>query len=220
MKNHYKLLNILTTATPEEIKEAYARTRAKWIASDLPEEEVSAALATLDEAYAILSDPGERTNYDRSISASADAAEPTALTLLERPATIVRPESLTPLVQQLCPYCDTPNPVQATMCLQCGKQISRPCPNCGQAVMLNQSVCSRCNTFVPEYDQRRMTQAMIVEQKTQAERTESEAKVQALESGHRVRAVQGVIFWVLVGMACIALTVLPILIYQYIINKP
>jgi ribosomal protein L40E len=220
MENYYAVLKVLTTATPEEIKGAYSRSRAKLMASVLDDPEMESALAALDKAYAVLSDPGERANYDRSLGSSVDAASPTALTLLERPATIMRPETPVPVVQQLCPNCGAPNPVQATTCLQCGQQISRPCPSCGQAVPLNQSVCSRCNTFLPEYDQRRMTQAIIAEQKTQDERRESEAKLQALESGHRVRAIQGVIFWVIVGLACIALTVIPILVYQYIINKP
>ena len=220
MENYYKLLNLLTTATPDEIRDAYARSRAKLMSSNLAEPGLVSMLAALDKAYAVLSDPSERTNYDRSLGTPADPASPTALTLLDRPATITLPESPAPIVQQPCPYCGAPNPVQATMCAQCGQQISRPCPSCGHAVPLNQSVCSRCNTFLPEYDQRRMTQALVTEQKTQVERRESEAKVQALESGHRVRAAQGVLFWLLFSLACIALTVIPFLIFRYVLNKP
>jgi hypothetical protein len=87
-------------------------------------------------------------------------------------------------------------------------------------VQLTQTVCSRCNTFLPEYDQRRVAHAMITEQKTQAERREGEARVQALEAGHRVRAIQGVFFWILVALACLALTIIPIVIYYYVINNP
>jgi len=220
MENYYKLLNLLTTASPDEIKESYARSRAKLMSSNMEEPGLTSTLEALDQAYAVLIDPSERTNYDRSLGAPADPAAPMALTLLDRPATIMRPESPTPVIQQPCPYCGAPNPVQATTCVQCGQQISRPCPSCGHPVPLSQSVCSRCNTFLPEYDQRRMTQAIITEQKTLADRRESEAKVQALESGHRVRAAQGVLFWLLFSLACIALTVIPFLIFRYVLNKP
>ena len=220
MENFYQTLGILPTASFKEIKEAYSRMRADLLSSDLDDSELSFKIESLESAYAILSDPGERANYDRSLTANANTGSPTALTLMERPGTILKPEFATPQVQQVCPYCGTPNPVQASICLQCGQQMTRPCPSCGQAVVLTQSVCSRCNTFLPEYDQKRLAQALVVEQKTQSNRQESESKVQALEAHHRTRAVQGILFWILVGLGCIALTVIPIFIYNYILNSP
>ena len=221
MENFYQILGILPTASFEEIKEAYSRTRADLLSSNLDDSELSFKIESLESAYAILSDPGERANYDRSLTANANAGSSTALTLMERPGTILKPKSpTTPQVQQVCPYCGTPNPAQASVCLQCGQQMTRPCPSCGQAVMLTQSVCSRCNTFLPEYDQKRLAQALVVEQKTQSGRQESESKAQALEAHHRTRAAQGVLFWVIVGLGCVALTVIPIFIYNYILNTP
>lgn len=220
MENLYHELDLLPTATSDEIKEAYSRLRAKLISSGMEEAELSPKITELEKAYSILSTPNERAKYDRSLGALANSNSMTALTVLERPATILRPETPAPQVQQPCPYCGLPNPIQASMCVKCGQQITRPCPSCGQAVLLTQSVCSRCNTFLPEYDQRRLAQAMIVEQKTQNERLTSEAKVESLESGHRVRAVRGLFFWILVSLACIVLTVIPILIFNRILNNP
>lgn len=219
MDNLYRALEVLPTATPDEIKEAYSRLRAKFMASEMENPELTAKLSELEAAYAILSDPSERTNYDRSLG-SVNSSTQTALTVLDQPATILRPEVATPLVQQPCPYCGVPNPIQATMCRQCGQQISRPCPNCGHTVQLGQTVCPRCNTLLSEYDQRRLAQSLIVEHKTQTERLEGESKVQALEAGHRVRAAQGVVFWIIVALGCIALTVVPFLIFNYILNQP
>jgi ribosomal protein L40E len=220
MENFYHELGLLPTATSDEIKEAYSRLRAKLIASGMEEVELSLKTTELEKAYSTLSDANERASYDRSLGAQAHSSSTTALSVLERPATILRSEIPAPQVQQPCPYCGAPNPIQASMCVQCGQQITRPCPNCGQAVLLTQSVCSRCNTFLPEYDQRRLAQAIIVEQKTQNERLTSESKVQALEAGHRARGVRGVFFWFLVGFACIVLTVTPILIFNYVMNNP
>lgn len=219
MENHYHELGLLPTATTNEIKESYSRLRAKLISSGLEESEVASKIADMESAYIILSDPNERANYDRSLGATAGSSPATGLALLERPTTLLRPETPTPQIQQPCPHCGAPNPIQASMCMQCGQQITRPCPSCGQAILLTQSVCSRCNTFLPEYDQRRLVQAVIVEQKTKNERLESESNVQALEAGHRVRAAQGVAFWLLVSLGCIALTVLPIVIFYYVMNN-
>lgn len=220
MGNLYQELELLPTATSDEIKEAFSRQRAKLISSGMDESALSSKLTELEKAYSTLSDPNERSSYDRSLVAMANSTSSSALTVLEKPATILRSEAPTPQVHQPCPYCGAPNPIQASMCGQCGQQITRPCPSCGQAVLLTQSVCARCNTFLPEYDQRRLAQAIIAEQKTQNERLASEARVQTLEAGHRVRAARGVLFWLLVSLACIALTTIPILIFNYILNKP
>ena len=220
MENLYHVLGVLPTASLEEIKEAYLRVRAELATSGLDASEVLTKTKSLESAFAVLSDSGERANHDRSMTESANSSSSTALTLLERPGTILRPAAPTPQGQQICPYCGAPNPIQASVCLQCEQQMTRPCPNCGQAVMLTQSVCSRCNAFLPEYDQKRLAEALVAEQKTQSVRLKSEAKVQALEAHHRVRAVQGVFFWALVGLGCVSLTVIPILIYNYILSSP
>lgn len=219
MDTLYHTLNLLPTASQDEIKDAYSRLRAQLMASDLGDAELTPRLSEIETAYAILSDPNERSNYDRSLNSSNSNLQ-TSITVLDQPATILRPEVTAPLVRQPCPYCGTPNPIQATMCSQCGQQISRPCPNCGHSIQLGQSVCPRCSTLLSEYDQRRLVQSLIVEHKTQTERLESESKVQTLEAGHRVRAAQGVVFWIIVGLGCIVLTAVPFLIINYILNQP
>lgn len=221
MENLYEVIGVLPTASALEIKEAYSRASARLISSGLPEAEISTRLAGLDQAFALLGDPGTRTEYDHVLSAQASPTSASALTLLERPATIMRPEApQTPLIQQPCPYCGAPNPLQASVCAGCGNQISRPCPSCGQAVLLSQPVCPRCATFLPEYDQRRAAQALIAEQKIQADRRASEANTQALEEGHRLRASQGLVFWLVVAIACMILASIPFVVYTLVMNRP
>jgi ribosomal protein L40E len=204
MADPYQILNLHLTATPAEVQAAYARERAKLLADSPPgEEQTAQQLQAVDDAYATLIEPTRRAAYDQS------ASNKLALATTSQPNAIVIPSSSpNPILQQACPHCGALNPIQATMCLQCGQQVSRPCPNCSYSVLLNQTVCPRCNTFIPEYDQRRFAEGISVERKTQQERIESEIRVQTLEEGHRVRAGQGAIFWLVVFGLCIGITVL------------
>lgn len=218
MDNLYRVLEILPTASQEEVREAYARRRANLLAQNAQEPGLALQLADLDSAFVTLGDPDQRANYDRSLK-GADPGGQTSIMKLDEPTAILRPDIVTPLVQQPCPYCSAPNPIQATICVQCQRQIARPCPNCGHSVQLGQPVCPRCNTYLKEYDERRMMQSAIVEDKTKMERLEGETSVQALEAGHRVRAAYGVVFWAIVALACVVLTVGPILLYVFILNQ-
>ena len=92
--------------------------------------------------------------------------------------------------------------------------MTRPCPNCGQPGELNKKVCARCQTFIPEYDQRNYAQAVAVAQQTQQERREAAAKHQVLVNAQRAMARQGAIFWLFVTVACSALTILAFVLYS------
>jgi hypothetical protein len=220
MENLYQILGVLPTASAQEIKDAYVREREKSMQSGLAEEQAAPWLAELDKAFALLGDPGARAEYDRALTSLVKTETPTALTFVERPATILRPESSLPQVEQRCPYCSAVNPLQASVCGTCGRQISNPCPNCGQPVILITSVCPRCNTFIPEYKERRTVQAEVVEKKTWSERRESEASVYALEEGHRNRAAQGIVFWMVVILACCGLSAIPFVVFYLVMNRP
>ncbi len=82
-KNYYAILGILPNATSDDIRSAYKR-RAKELHPDHYGENSSPFLE-VQEAYGVLSDPGHRSNYDRSIRKLADA-----------PSNIAEIESLRP----------------------------------------------------------------------------------------------------------------------------
>ncbi len=220
MADLYQTLGVLPTAMPDEITTAYARERARLIAQEAAAEAgnpgAAGQLQALDEAYATLSDASRRAAYDRS---AGGGSSPGALIVSTQPNAIVVPQTPVPVVQQACPHCGALNPVQATMCSQCGQQVSRSCPNCGQPVLLNQTVCPRCNTVLKEYDLRRYAEAVVVEKYVNEDRSASEARVQAAEAVHRVRAVQGMFFWLVVCGTCVGLMVLAVLAFNYFLQR-
>lgn len=97
---------------------------------------------------------------------------------------------------RVCPHCGVTNPGQATMCIACGRQVTRPCPNCGQATTLGQMICDRCHVHIPEYDQRRYGEAAAAGHDVQEQRREAVASVGTLEAMNRQRNMQAVLFWI------------------------
>jgi molecular chaperone DnaJ len=67
-KNYYKILGILPTATPRDVRDAYRRS-AKELHPDHYGENSSPFLE-VQEAYGVLSDPDHRSRYDRRVLAS------------------------------------------------------------------------------------------------------------------------------------------------------
>jgi hypothetical protein len=71
-KNYYAILGVLPTATLEEIRSAYRR-RAKQYHPDHFGKD-SAQFLNIQEAYDVLSDPANRTTYDRRWGAGGEGA--------------------------------------------------------------------------------------------------------------------------------------------------
>lgn len=212
MTDLYRVLNLLPTATAQEIQAGYARERARTIAEIEDPDEAARCLAALDEAYATLSDASRRVAYDQSRASKASEA----LIPAQLPTPIAAPQApATPVAQQPCPHCGALNPVQATMCGQCKRQVSRPCPVCGQPVILGQVVCPRCNTFIPEYDQRRFAEGLATAQRVQNERTESDAKAEVIGKAYQAAAKRGMVFWTILLLVLCIVTVLAVAVFNY-----
>lgn len=207
MEDLYRLLGLMPTATPVEIRDAYGRKRAELIEGAAEAEDGHASeLASLDEAYMTLIDPGRRALYDRSLT---DATDRNYIVPARDPTTIVAAETPSiPVVQKRCPHCGALNPDKATVCRECGQQMSRPCPHCGSPVSLSDDVCSRCETVLAEYDKRRFTEATVVQQRVREERAASRLRVEALEEVHAEGRREGVVFWAVVIALCITLPLL------------
>lgn len=217
MKDYYAYLEIPETATAEQIEAVYHRKRTRLQFAELDEEVRRAQLQQLDEAYAVLQDKVRPTKAEpaKELEPIQDDVESKAIAPQGANLSLapLQPQQTRP--QRRCPYCQALNPAQATMCLNCGEQISRPCPACGQMIALDEKICPRCDTIIPEYDQRRFVEAETIQKRVEDERRASKVRVDALEAIHRINARLGVIFWLIVMVLCVGLTVATSLLYTY-----
>jgi hypothetical protein len=89
--NHYELLHLPVTASPQELRAAF-RSLSKLYHPDttqLPVAQAEVAFRQLQQAYAVLSDPASRRAYDQLLNLSprpsAAATPPLRRTLTARP---------------------------------------------------------------------------------------------------------------------------------------
>ncbi len=210
--DYYEHLGIPITATLEEIKSAYLHKRAELQSSEVDEPQRETQLQGLDKAYSVLIDAAQNT---ATHSPEPESSGGTVLALKKTGGDLTLSQIPQPKLQRPCPHCGALNPIQATMCLTCGQQMARPCPACGQLVLLTDPVCPRCDTVIPEYDRRRFAEAEIIQKQVTDERRTSSARVDALETIHRINARLGVVFWLIVIMLCVGLTLITAFLYNY-----
>jgi molecular chaperone DnaJ len=65
MQDYYELLGVSKSASPEDIKSAYRKLALKYHPDRNKEEGASEKFASINNAYAALSDPEKRAHYDR-----------------------------------------------------------------------------------------------------------------------------------------------------------
>jgi curved DNA-binding protein len=64
--NYYAVLGLARDASADEIQQAY-RTRAKQDHPDTSAQDTTAVMQQLNEIYAVLGDPQQRQQYDRTL---------------------------------------------------------------------------------------------------------------------------------------------------------
>jgi len=74
-RDYYEILAVDVKATPEEIKQAYRKQAIKWHPDKNPSDDAKERFQEIGEAYAVLSDPNERSWYDHHKDQILRAAE-------------------------------------------------------------------------------------------------------------------------------------------------
>lgn len=68
MANHYDTLEVNSTASQTEIKQAYRRLAKQYHPDRNPEVDSHERITRINAAYEVLSDPNQRQSYDRALS--------------------------------------------------------------------------------------------------------------------------------------------------------
>jgi len=71
---HYDVLRVTRDAPPEVIRAAYKALSQKWHPDRNPSPDASAVMQALNTAYAVLSNPSKRADYDRSLHAAGSGS--------------------------------------------------------------------------------------------------------------------------------------------------
>lgn len=200
MENYYEILGVQEDADVHSIAQAY-EGKLQVCTDEIEKTE-------LMEMYAILVDPVLRAQYDEKLEDSRRASNFPIVVGRE-----MEPNALSVDSNWIyCMECNAKNPVQASVCQNCGAQISIDCPKCGYKLAMNQATCPRCHTLVSEYHQKSYAGAKFVENRVVEERRASEDRINALEQDHSIRRMFGVFFWLVVFVllvgACYGLYVL------------
>jgi len=164
MANYYELLKVSPSASAQEISSAFDTQYEQWrrlVTHHDPNvvNQANQALQLLEQIRATLSDPAKRAAYDEGIGLRSvgGLADPTAiLNMPSAPMTppaprqmpgAAQPGSVAPTQPALwtCPKCAKENPPNTRFCFNCGTQLVRACPECGQETSLVATgFCGNC----------------------------------------------------------------------------
>jgi hypothetical protein len=198
------------TASLGQIIEAYNVRRAQLIAADAEDSSLDEQLHALEEAYReAVQGMSSLVKGDDRKAADTPSDQSAAAMQLSVGSSSGLVDGATK--QIVCPICGALNPAKATVCLSCEAQIARPCPKCGYCVLLSEAACPRCEAVIPEYDRRRLAEALAVEKSVTERRILSDAQSEARGEIYRVQVQRGTIFWI---VAIILLCVLSIVVVQ------
>lgn len=164
MANYYEMLKISPNASQPEIANAIDAQYEQWrrlVTHHDPNvvNQANQALQLLEQMRATLSDPARRAAYDEGIGLRAvgGLADPTAI--LNMPSGTMTPPAPRPVPTAAqvgavvsaspalwtCPKCKKENPPNTRFCFNCGTQLVRACPECGQETSLVATgFCGHC----------------------------------------------------------------------------
>lgn len=113
MKDYYKVLEVESTATIEQIKAQYRFLTHAWHPDKFPNNELKAKaeekIKDINEAYSVLGDTTKRENYDRALRSYSSPPKPQSQESYSRPAATTSTQT-TPKAQpkEYCQSCGLP----------------------------------------------------------------------------------------------------------------
>jgi DnaJ-class molecular chaperone len=155
-KTYYMILGVPQTESPAGIRAAY-RDLVRKFHPDVAGEQATRVFQEIGEAYAVLSDPGERRAYNRMLERAQPAAPPASVVQVGRPArvraavsVVANPESIRPSFESERAEALnfdlflSPDEVAQGCVVPVGVPALVPCPRCGGAGREWLVACGRC----------------------------------------------------------------------------
>lgn len=164
MANYYELLKVSPSASAQEISSAFDAQYEQWrrlVTHHDPNvvNQANQAIQLLEQIRATLTDPNKRAAHDEGIGLRSvgGLADPTAI--LNMPSVTMTPPAPRQMPERAqvgavvaaapalwtCPKCKKENPPSTRFCFNCGTQLVRTCPECGQETSLVATgFCGNC----------------------------------------------------------------------------
>lgn len=119
MDNYYQVLQVAPNAEPEVIAGAYARLSKKYHPDLNPSPDAIERMKAINAAYAVLSDPVKRAQYDQTLALPASKSP-----ITPQPAVVTSPAGPT----QTKTFCvNHPETETYLRCNKCGKPVCMKC---------------------------------------------------------------------------------------------
>lgn len=205
-------LGISRNISNTELIDIYNRKRAGLIAKKFSGEDVSAEIQEIEDAYRFLADEfnkDEPVENNSLVSIKNNQTQPEVVINAPWIQTTLNNTPNKP-----CPNCGEMIPSQMITCDICHVQIARPCPSCGNIIALDDRVCSRCGIIIQEFDRKRFSNTLSVEQKISEERMQIYNEVQENEKLNKEFIVKGSIIWVVIILILIFFCFLAYTLYK------
>jgi len=190
------ILGVSGEVTHDEIQNIYNRKRASLLSKEFSGEDVRIEILEIEEALAVL---------------NGDTKEPEEH-LNKQLATLPTPQSKTENLINIpwlnsnagnspykaCPNCGGMIPAEVIICDICQTQIGRACPYCGNTITLDTRICPRCGTAIQEFDRKRFSNALSVEQRTNEERLKIADQAEETEKNNKEFVERGTFLWLII----------------------
>lgn len=206
------LLGVTGDVSAEEITNIYNRKRASLLSKEFSGEDVSAQISQIEEALAALS--GNRKAPEVPLTnqlATVPQPQPQPENPINIPWISNNP-SKSPY--KACPNCGGMIPAEVIICDICQTQIGRSCPSCGNTISLDTRICARCGTPIQEFDRKRFSNALSIEQRTNEERVKTADQAEETEKDNKDYVVKGSFLWLIIIVVLIIFCIIAYALYN------
>jgi len=193
----------------EMLNHAYMQSVAEVYSEDVSEEQKTAKLNRLTQAFNVLSQKTKEQHKNDLKNAFLQSSHSPSNE--SKQLQIGATET-----SKVCPECGKLSPENALNCIHCQFQLARFCLACGQIVNRSEQTCPRCGVVMDDYDKQTFLKIYSVEQRVEQERKNSQLYVDKVNRENRAFMARGIVVWLIIISVCFLFLVLAVYIYGLI----